>query len=117
MRRNLLSETPCDRLADFMCEIGDDCAAYRDLAATADADTRDQCAADLYDYRVRARSETRFTGLERNRRRIGGGRARGGSAVAGPYLDGIPPVARAMSVTYDGKPIAYVAGIPLWIGI
>ncbi len=51
---NLLEETACDRYADYVCEChaddtGFDCDAFLDLAATADADTVDQCAIDFAD--------------------------------------------------------------------
>lgn len=50
---SFLEETACDRYADYMCDCHpeDDCDGYLDLAATADADTIDQCAADLADQR------------------------------------------------------------------
>lgn len=49
---NLLEETACDRYADYVCDChaddtGFDCAAFLDLAATADADTIDQCQLDF----------------------------------------------------------------------
>jgi hypothetical protein len=51
---SFLEETACDRYADYMCDCHpeDDCAGFLDLAATADADTVDQCAADLADKRA-----------------------------------------------------------------